>query len=66
MNEADAIRWLEFEAKRCRGRDACEAFCLLLPALRVALDLPPMDELEARAFYHRVREALQNDLRRAA
>jgi hypothetical protein len=66
MTTIDAIRWLEFEAKRCRGRDSCEAFCLLLPALRHALDLAPMEEPEAKAFYHRVKEALQSDLKRAA
>lgn len=66
MNPTDAIRWLEFEAKRCRDRDSAEALCLLLPALRNALDLAPMDEPEASAFRERVKEALRSDLKKAA
>lgn len=66
MNAQDAVRWLEFEAKRCRDRDSAEALCLLLPALRTALDIPPMEECEARAFRERVKESLRSDLKRAA
>jgi hypothetical protein len=66
MEPIDAIRWLEFEAKRCRGRDACEALCLLLPALRTVLDVPPMEDCEAAAFRERVKGALQSDLKKAA
>jgi len=67
MNTSDAIRWLHYEAGRCRDRDSAEALCLLLPPLLQALDLAPMGEAEARAFRERVKEALPDrDLRRAA
>jgi hypothetical protein len=66
MNPTDALRWLAHEAQRCRDRDTCEALCLLFPPLLRSLDLPPMGEVEAEAFRHRLKETLQNDLRRAA
>jgi hypothetical protein len=66
MNPTDAMRWLAFEAKRCRDRDSSEALCLLFPAILQALDLAPMEEAEARAFRERVKESLRTDLRRAA
>lgn len=62
----DAIRWLDHEAGLCRDRDAAEALCLVLPALRQYLNLPPMDDLEARAFRERLKEALTRDLKQEA
>lgn len=50
MTAEEAIRWLAFEAAWCRNRDQAEAFCLLLPALLRALNLPPMREEDARLF----------------
>jgi len=41
-----------------RDRDKCEALCLLLPALLHAFNLAPMDDLEATAFRHRLKEEL--------
>jgi hypothetical protein len=66
MNPTDALRWLAWEARRCRDRDSCEALCLLFPALLRSLELPPMSEAEAQAFRERLKETLQTDLRRAA
>lgn len=58
MTPEDAIRYLDHEAARCRGRDACEALCLLLPALMRILDLDRMEDVEALAF----RYGLKRDL----
>lgn len=66
MNTTDAIRWLNYEAGRCRDRDSAEALCLLLPALLQAFELRPMGDIEAAAFRERVKGAVQRDLRRAA
>ena len=66
MTTNDALRWLAFEAQRCRDRDSCEALCLLFPPMLRALDLPPMEEAEARAFYERVKQMLTQDLKREA
>lgn len=49
MTTEDAIRYLDHEAAQCRGRDACEAFCLLLPALMKIMGLERMEDVEARA-----------------
>lgn len=59
MNAEDAIRFLDHQAKRCHDRDAHESLCLLLPALRTALALPPMDYGEALAFEIDLRESLR-------
>jgi hypothetical protein len=58
-----ALRFLEHEAQRCReliptDRDAHEMFCLLLPSLRSAFQLEPMEGLEARAFRQELKEKL--------
>jgi len=66
MISDDALRWLAFEAQRCRDRDSCEALCLLFPPMLRAMNLPPMEELEARAFYERVKQMLTQDLKKAA
>ena len=58
MTAYNAIRFLHFEAAKCRDRDACEALCLLLPALLRLLDLDPMEEVEAEAFRYQFREEL--------
>ena len=63
MTAVGAIRFLAHEAKECRDKDSAEALCLLLPALLRALDLPPMEEREARAFRYDFREVVQNDFR---
>jgi len=66
MNADDTLRYLAHEAQRCRDRDSCEALCLLFPAVMRYLSLPEMGEIEAKAFHERVKQALTNDLRRAA
>lgn len=58
MTHANAIRFLQYEAARCRERDDGEALCLLLPALCRIFDLEPMEEVEAAAFKHEFREIL--------
>jgi hypothetical protein len=55
MTKEDAIRYLDHQAAQCRGRDACEALCLLLPALMRILELEPMDDLEARAVHYGIK-----------
>lgn len=50
MTTHNAIRFLHFEAAKCRDRDACEALCLLLPALMKIHGLEPMEDVEAAAF----------------
>jgi hypothetical protein len=67
MTTADAIRFLDHQARECRGRDAGEALCLLLPAIMEILDLERMDDLEALAFRHSFKkdlDALPNRLAR--
>lgn len=63
---AETLRYLDHQANLCRGRDACEAFCLLLPPLRKQLGLPPMDDFEAEAFKYRLTQALREDLKERA
>ncbi len=58
MTTDDTIRFLEHAARACRDRDECEALCLLLPALLHRFNLPPMDDLEAAAFKHRLKQEL--------
>lgn len=60
MSTTDALRWLAFEARRCRDRDSHEALCLAVPWAIAAFNLPPMDETEAAAFKQRLREVMQN------
>ena len=50
MTPADALRYLDHEARLCRDHDAHEALCLLLPALLKVMKLSPMDDYEALAF----------------
>jgi hypothetical protein len=50
MTPAEALRFLEHEARLCRDRDAHEALCLLLPALLKVTDLSSMTDHEALAF----------------
>lgn len=66
MTETDAIRWLAFEASRCKDRDAGLTLCLCLPPILAQLNQKPMDEAEAAAFRERLKNALRDDLRRAA
>ena len=61
MTPAEALRFLDHEARMCRDHDTHEALCLLLPALRKVMELPPMDDYEALAF----RMELHNALMRA-
>lgn len=66
MTAIDAIRFLTHEAADCRGRGAGDAICVLLPVIAQALAVQAMSEAEARVFARDLREALKNDLRRAA
>ena len=50
MTPADALRYLDHEARVCRDHDAHEALCLLLPALLKVMDLSSMDDYDALAF----------------
>jgi len=50
MTAQAALQFLAHEAKRCRDRDACEAFCLLLPAMSRVLGLPALDDVAALVF----------------
>jgi hypothetical protein len=63
-----AIRFVAYEARECRNRDACEALCLLLPALLKIAELPPMDDLEAAAVRFQIKQELcgQNAFQHAA
>lgn len=65
MTFEDSIRFLDHEAAQCRGRDACEALCLLLPALMRVLDLERMEDVEAAAFKFKLKRALENHPARA-
>jgi hypothetical protein len=58
MTTEDAIRFLDHQAKLCRGRDACEALCLLLPAMMRIMDLDQMEDVEALAFRHAFKRSL--------
>mgnify|MGYP001163334630 CR=1 FL=1 len=59
MNSSSALQFLAHEAKRCRDRDACEAFCLLLPALCRVLALPALDDVAALVFERDFHDALR-------
>jgi len=50
MTPADALRYLDHEARLCRDHDAHEALCLLLPALLKVMKLPAMNDYEALVF----------------
>lgn len=52
----NTLRYALHEAKRCRDRDACEAFCLVWPAIGQVLGVKPMDDFEAMSFYAALRE----------
>jgi hypothetical protein len=52
MTTEDAIRFLDHQAAQCRGRDAGEALCLLLPAMMRIMGLDRMSDVEAYAFRH--------------
>ena len=58
MKPADALRFLDHEARVCRDHDAHEALCLLLPALLKVLELPPMDDYDALGFRVDLHKAL--------
>ena len=58
MTVHNAIRWLHFEAAKCRDRDSHEAFSLLMPPLLKVLGLDPMEEVEAAAFRYRFKQEL--------
>jgi hypothetical protein len=58
MTPEDAIRFLDREAAQCRGRDAGEALCLLLPAMMKIMGLDRMSDLEALAFKYGFRRDL--------
>jgi len=58
MTTDNAIRFLHFEAEKCRDRDACEALCLLMPALLRLLQLEPMQDVEAAAFRFQFKQEL--------
>jgi len=55
----NAIRFLHTEAAKCRDRDACEALCLLMPALLRILELEPMEDVEAAAFRYRLKQEIR-------
>jgi hypothetical protein len=61
MTTANAIRFLHFEAAKCRDRDSAEALCLLLPALLKVFALEPMEDVEAAAFRHEFKQELQRE-----
>ncbi len=58
MTPAEALRFLDHEARNCRDRDAHEALCLLLPALLKVMDLSRMDDVEALDFRMQLHKAL--------
>lgn len=58
MAPADALRYLDHEARLCREHDAHEALCLLLPALMRLMNLSAMDDYEALAFRVELHDAL--------
>lgn len=49
MDAETALRFLAYEAQRCRDRDGHEMHVLLYPAMLRVLDLQPMDTVEAAA-----------------
>ena len=59
MTTDNAIRFLHFEAAKCRDRDTCEALCLLLPPLLKILRLDAMEEVEAAAFRYRLKQEIE-------
>lgn len=58
MTTDNAIRFLHYEASRCRDRDAHEALCLLLPSLLRLMHLEPMEDVEAAAFRYQFRQEI--------
>lgn len=66
MTTDDALRFVAHEASWCRSRDEHEALCLLMPAMLRVMDLPPMEDLEARAFREQLKQAVLEEAERAA
>lgn len=62
----DAIRWMAYQANRCRRLECSEAILLAAPAVASYLHLPPMTDREAEAFGDALTAALANDLKREA
>ncbi len=62
----DALRWMAYQALRCRNLNCAEAILLAAPALANYLHLPPMTESEAQAFGDALTAALANDLKKEA
>ena len=58
MTPADALRYLDHEARLCRDHDAHEALCLLLPALLRVMELSAMDDYDALSFRMELHKAL--------
>ena len=58
MTPAEALRFLDHEARSCRDHDAHEALCLLLPALLKVMELSAMDDYDALAFRLDLHKAL--------
>jgi hypothetical protein len=58
VTTANAIRFLHSEAGKCRDRDACEALCLLLPAMLKVLGLEAMEDVEAAAFRYELKQRI--------
>ena len=59
MTHTNAIRFLAHQARLCRDRDSCEAFCLLLPAMVRIFEMEAMQDIEAEAFKYEFRLLLQ-------
>ena len=67
MTAEDALRWLANQAAEARRLDshvkvedryACESVCITHVWLLRVLNLPPMDDYEARAFQARLKAEL--------
>lgn len=63
MTAEQALRFVAYEARWCRDRDAHEALCLLFPALLRTLELSPMDGREAEAFRLELKQRLASSAR---
>jgi hypothetical protein len=62
----DALRWMAYQANRCRNLECAQAICLVAPVVASYVHLPPMTDREAKAFGEALTAALANDLKKEA
>lgn len=58
MTAEQALRFLAREIQVMGDRDRVESAVLLIGPIAKAMDLPPMDDFEAKAFFYQLKQEL--------